>query len=155
MAQDAQSRNKSNPIYLNHTAYLIPINNTYLPKSAQVLLHALDASSEHVDNQVPAICYLAFRYGGDGGAHVSTALTVSSSLPGQSCLRTALLGVLLGLAHGEACLPDGAKEQLRQHLRGRRQREARLELARLRKRLARSRYELWRDVCVGLSWVDE
>jgi hypothetical protein len=107
-------------------------------QDSQVLLAVFDGGSMHVEHQLPAVLYLAYRYG-DLAEKVPTALTVSASIPGQSCLRTALLGILLGLAHGETHLPGNVKSELEYHLRRKKERDARLELSRLRKRLTRAR----------------
>ena len=120
----------------------IPVGDESIPdlvqQDSQVILHVFDGDSMHVEHQLPAVIYLAYRYG-DLAEKVPTALTVSASIPGQSCLRTALLGILLGLAHGETHLPGNVKSELEHHLQRKKERDARLELSRLRKRLTRAR----------------
>jgi len=86
-----------------------------LQQDEHVLLHIFDANSMHVHHQLPAVLYLAFRYG-HTAEHAHTALAISSSLPGQAALRTAMLGILFGLAFGEVCLPGTVKEALDQQV---------------------------------------
>jgi hypothetical protein len=92
----------------------------------------------HVEDQVPAVLYLAYKYGASLES-ASTALAVSSSLPGQSAVRTGLLGVLLGLAHGESCLPQKVKTALEEQVWRRKKKEREQELQSLRHRLSFSR----------------
>ena len=102
-------------------------------RDAQVVLDVSDGHSMHVQQLLPAVLYLAFVYGASPRT-AATALTVSASIPGQSAVRTGLLGVMLAAAHGLACLPLATRRLLNEEVWWRRQRQAAGELAELQRR---------------------
>ena len=65
----------------------------------------------YIDQSLPAVLYLAARYGTD----VEGALVANTGCGGDNCHRGAVLGALLGAAHGVAGIPrrwiDGLRER--------------------------------------------
>jgi len=127
-----------NPHVHTHVPHSSKSLEELVKQDAHVITHVFDSLSMHVEDQVPAVLYLAYKYGASHES-ASTALAVSSSLPGQSAVRTGLLGVLLGLAHGESCLPQKVQTALEEQVWRRKKREREQELQSLRHRLSFSR----------------
>jgi ADP-ribosylglycohydrolase len=59
-------------------------------------------TSCYVDHAIPCVVYLALKY----GDKPETALIKNTNLGGDNCYRGAVLGALLGAAHGMSAWPE-------------------------------------------------
>jgi hypothetical protein len=74
---------------------------SWLPLPDEVVVGRLLSPACYVDDAVPATLYLALKYARDP----ERALIVNTNLGGDNCHRGAVLGALLGAAHGPDAWP--------------------------------------------------